>query len=423
MTRRPHARRRAPAPAAAAALLLPLVAGRAAAQDRLVGTRTVAASALTEAVWFNGGYTQAGLTGDAAVRVRRAAQFSVPLTAATPLGRAWTVDVTSVYTTSAVRYDAPFLGGLRRGGTDRVAGFSDLRARLTGRLLDDRVVITAGLNAPTGRTRLDSAQLAATRVFASPGLGLAPPPVGAGPSGTLGLLAARTVRQWAVAAGASYERRGTYAPVSAIVAGVQSLDFVPGDVLRFSLGGDGLVGRSRLNASLALDLFARDRLRGGGIPGATGAIPDATLATVQLGPVLSGDAQLNLAAPAVRDLVVWGAFRHRTPYRRDGLRVAGTSATYLDGGVRTTAPVTPRLDAFAAADVRYSTGLAGGGGIATAFYTTGSLTGGLSRRLGALTAQPFARAQIGRVRGRGADRGAVATMRGAAAGLTLLTRF
>jgi hypothetical protein len=374
-------------------------------------------------VWFPGGYTQSGTAGGGSIRVQRASQFSVPVTAAVPLGRAWTLDVTSVYATGAVRYDAPYLGGLRRTATARLAGFSDLRTRLTGRLLDDRVVVTAGLNAPTGRTRLDSAQLAATRVFAAPGLGLAPPPIGAGPSGTLGLLAARTVRQWALAAGASYEHRGTYAPVSAIVAGVRALDFLPGDVLRFSLGGDGLVGRSRLNASVALDLFARDRLRGGGIPGSTGPVPDGTLATVQLGPVLSGDVQLNLAAPAVRDLVLWGAARYRTPYRRDGVRVAGSQAAYLDAGVRTTAPLAPGFDAFAAADVRYSSGLAAGGGLATAFYTAGAVTAGLSRRLGALTAQPFGRAQLGRVRGRGPDRGPGATLRGAAAGLTILTRF
>jgi hypothetical protein len=139
--------------------------------------------------------------------------------------------------------------------------------------------------------------------------------------------------------------------------------------------------------------------------------------------VLSGDAQLNLAAPAVRDLVLWGAFRLRTPYRRDGARVGGSQAVYLDGGLRTTVPVTPGFDAFAAADVRYSSGLAAGGGIATAFYTAGALTAGVSRRLGALTAQPFARAQVGRVRGRGPDRGTSAPVRGAAAGLTLLTRF
>lgn len=409
--------------AALALLTAPAVLG---AQDRLLGNRVIGAGVSAEAVWFGGaGVQQSALPGQDSIRLRRATQVSVPVTAAVPLGSAWTFDVTTVYVTGAVRYDrltaAP---GTSPRGEATLTGLSDTRMRLSGRLFGDRLVVTAGLNAATGRRLLDSTQLLATRALAAPALGMGAPPIGAGPSGTLGVIATQTVREWAVAGGVSYERRSRYDPVAAFVAGVAPFEFVPGNVVRFSVGTDGLVGRGRMSASLAADFYGEDQLRAGPLAGSAGSSAPPTLATVRLGPVLSADVQGHLPVPSVRELVAWTSVRWRAPYTRDGERLTGSSATYLDGGLRTSIPLTPALDLLGAVGGRYSTGLAPGSGLPTSAYAVGDLTAGLSRRLTArLTAQPFARAQFGRVRGRGVDAGQNASVRGGVAGLTVLTRF
>lgn len=400
------------------------------AQDRLLGLRAAGTGVGFETVSFGGGVWQTPLPGQDSVRVRSASQLTVPLTAAVPVGRFVSVDATAVYASGSVHYQHADGSGVLRDAHATLAGVSDVRVRFTGRLFGDRLVVTAGANAPTGRTSLDSAQLLATRVLAAPAIGFGAPPIGAGPSGTLGLLAAQGVGEWAFAAGVSYEHRGTYAPVTALVAGLTSLDFTPGDVVRLSLAGDGLLARGRLSATLSTDFYQRDRLRGGGVLGAgavttgTGTAGTATIATVQLGPVVSGDVQYRAPAPAVRELVLYGGVQYRAPYTRDGTRLGNTQATYANGGVRTLVPLAPGRDAFVGGDVRYSTGIATGGGLTTTFYTAGALTAGLSQRVGPrLTAQPYVRAQVGRVVGRGLDLQHDATLRGGAFGITLLSRF
>src|SRR5690242_7119626 len=85
------------------AALAPVVAR---AKDRLVGLRAIGGGATLEARRFGGdGVLQGAPGGQDSLRVRRVHQLSVPVTAAVPLGSAWTVDVTSIYATGTVTYD------------------------------------------------------------------------------------------------------------------------------------------------------------------------------------------------------------------------------------------------------------------------------------------------------------------------------
>ena len=338
---------------AALALALPLVpTGRSGAQDRLVGLRAIGAGAVFESVQFGGdGLLQGKLPGQDSLRVRSATQFSVPVSAAFPLGRAWTFDVSGAFASGNVTIDE--IGG-RQGRVLTLSGVSDVRARLSGRLLNDGVMFTAGINAPSGLTELDGEQLTALRTLAAPALGLGAPPVGSGTSGTVGLLLARQLGTWGLAIGSSYEYRGTFQPVSALVAGAPSTDFTPGGVIRVTAGLDGFVGRSRLTLSASSDIFLEDELRN---PAAGTSAGDDALARVQLGPLLGLDAQLQLAVPRLREFVLWTSFRVRSAFALDGVTVDGSDARYLDGGLRLDVPVGRRTDVFATADGRWHSGL------------------------------------------------------------------
>jgi hypothetical protein len=400
--------------ARAAALLAPAIPAALGAQDRLLGLRAAGAGVTAEVIRIGGGgVPQAGVLGDSA-RVTRVAQLSVPVTAVTPLGGAWTLDATAIYGSGRVTRE----GTTGARTTSALAGVSDVRLRATGRLLDEALLVTVGANLPTGRTELDAEQLTALRALAAPAFALVAPPVGQGPSGTLGVLLARQAGEWALVGGVSYEYRGEFAPVAALIAGAPSVDFRPGGVVRASLGADRPLGRHRLSAAVSADVFAEDRLRAG----ATGAAPPSglELAQVRLGPVLTTDVQLQLAAPRLRELVLWGTNRWRARFARDGVTVPGSSGNYLDAGVRATLPLAARTDLFTALDGRLHTGLDLDDALTTAGVAGGALTLGLSRAAGPVTVQPFARAQAGQLR---FARLASASYTGASAGLTILTRF
>jgi len=329
-----------------------------------------------------------------------------------------------VYSAGTVVYD-PVDPRKPRGLTATIAGPSDVRVRASGRVAGDALIVTLGTNVPTGLTRLREEQVTAVRVLAAPALALGAPPVGAGGSATVGLLSAQRVGSgsWAVAGGVSYELHDSYTPIAALVAGAPTTDFRPGDVVRFSVGADGLVGRQRVSLSVAGDFFGVDHVRatgGGGVVTADETQVVRPVARVRLGPVLSSDAQVHLAAPNVREAVVWLSSRWRSRFARDGVQVQGSSGEYLDGGVRVLAPLARRTDLLLAADARWHSGLAFDDALLTASAAAGGVTAALSHHFGALTVQPFARGQLGRVR---ATRDAATPLIGGAVGLTALTRF
>ncbi len=388
-----------------------LVTTSAGAQDRLVGLRALSGGVVFEQVSFgDDGLLQGSSAGLDSMRVQRATQLTVPMSASIPIGQAWTMDLTTVYALGEITYTAPG-GGAEQ--TAALSGISDVRFRASGRFLEDALIITAGINAPTGRTELDLEQRTALRVLAAPALGMGSVPVGAGPSGTLGLLTAHQVGDWALAAGVAYEYRGNYQPVAALAAGAPSADFRPGSVVRVSAGVDGLVGQHRLSVTAMGDVYQPDVLRAG-----------RPVANVRLGPVLGGDVQLQVAAPRLRDFLVWSAARYRSNFSRDGFTVENTNGMYFEGGARTGIPVGLRTDIVLGLDGRYHTGLAIDEGLPTSGVTSGTMTLGLSQRVGGLSVQPFMRGSLGRVQARGDARDSQrANFTGLAGGLVIVSRF
>ncbi len=404
---------RAASRAASLSALITLLPVAAQAQDRLVGTSALGAGVTADVVQFGGnGYAQPGGAGRDSIRLRSISQISVPLSVAVSLGSTWTVDLQSVYSTVRLGFDPRT--GARQNLT--LSGISDVRVRATGRLLNDGLVFTAGVNAPTGQTELSVDHLTVLRASAAPALGLSAPPVGGGPAGTVGLVAARKLGAWAVAVGGSYELRGTYQPVAALTAGAPSGDYQPGNVIRGSIGLDRLVGMHRLSITSAADVYATDELRD---PTSSSARP---LATVRLGPIVTTDIQLELAAPRVNEFVLWTSHRFRSQFERDGVKVNGSSANYIDGGLRTSVPLRRSLDLLVTADGRYHTGLSINQGLATSGVISGGGTLGLIARTGNLSLQPYLRAQAGSLSVR--DSAAPSTsFVGGSVGFLVVTRF
>jgi hypothetical protein len=390
-------------------------------QERLLGTRTLGGSGYVEAINFGGdGVPQRAFAGLDSVHVTQATQFLLPVAMTTPLGSRWRLDLTAFYARGQVQYAAADARGAR--GTATLEGISDTRVRLTGRHFSEAVTFTLGMNLPTGRASLAPEEFAALRVLAAPALGLGSPPVGAGASGTVGAVYGTRAGPWSLALGASYEHRGRYQPVAALVAGAPSADFRPGGVFRASAGGERLLGPHRLTAAASVDVFSDDRLRATAPSGDTVNVAPAE-ATVRLGPVISGDVQLLLAPGRLRELIVYSSYLWRAAYARDGRTAEGSSGHYAAGGIRGAIPVATRAEVVLVGEGRWQSGLAINEGLPTAGVRAATVTVGLSMRRAQLTVQPYLRAQAGSLRERASAGGAAShSFTGIAGGIVLITR-
>lgn len=403
-------------PAAPVLLALLAAPSTAAGQARLVDVRSVSLGVTYESWSFSDGVAQPTQGDAATVVVERASQVSFPLLATVPLGETWTVDVATAYSSGRVslREPDPELGA----GRYSLSGFTDARLRATGRI-SPTVTLTFGLNAPTGQTSLTPEEYDAFRVLAAPALSFQVARLGNGLSGTAGVVLSKGLGgMWAGALGASYELRGSYEP-GTLLAALSNVDYSPSDALRFSLALDGPVGQHGMTLGLSSDFYPnQDRI-------SDPALAEGASITTQLGPVLTMDWQLRLAAAQFRELTVYAVDRYRTKYGTGTsggptVAVSESSGNYFDAGIRGVIPSGPATGILAALNFRHQTGLDTDETIATAGMVSGALTVGILRSLGSgYTIQPFVRGQIGRIKV--TDNSSSAT--GLGAGVTVGRRF
>ena len=404
---------------AALPLCLLSFAGGLSSQERIVEKHAAAVGMSYEVITFSGdGLLQPELLATGDTRIRSIRQLTIPVSLAASLGDTWHVDLTTMYGSGDVHYSEP--DGTQR--TLSLSGMSDIRLRATGPFFRDGLIFTFGANLPTGTAALDREKFAALRVIAAPALGLRSTPVGSGPSGTAGVVVVSHPGSWTSAAGVSYEYRGEYQPVAAIAAGAPSADFQPGAVLRASVAADRSVGQQRLSLAVAADIFQTDRLKSPAAPGSSSETAD--VASVKLGPVLSADAQLQVAAPWLNQLLIYSSYRYRTPFARDGVRIGASSASYLESGLRGARSVATDVEAELTIDGRWHSGLGIDQGLPTYGVTSIGATLGANIRRGAINVQPYLRGQSGALRRSGV---ATTTERqgfgGASFGLIIVSRF
>lgn len=382
-----------------------------AAQDRLFPARTATIGPVYERWSFASGLGQPAADGAGSVELRSASAWSVPIAASVALGDRWTLDLSTAYSSGSVqlRTADPSLGR----DNYSLSGFTDVKARLTTRLVGDNVIATVGANLPSGTTSLDQEQFAALRVLAAPALAMQTPALGTGLGATAGVVLARQIASWAWALGASYELRRTYTPI-AFATGTPAPDVDPGDALHLSLGVDGLVGQHGMTLAVTSDLFTEDRLDVAASGSATAPVK------TQLGPIFTVDWQLRVAAPRLRALTLYAIDRYRTPYDRGGSRVENSSGNYLDAGVRAVFPISPSTGLLSVLNARHQTGLKSDSTLATAAAAGAGLTLGIVQSLGSgYSLQPFVRGDYEKIKSAATSAGAT----GVAVGISLGRRF
>lgn len=263
--------------------------------------------------------------------------------------RGWTADLTGAVAYGAVHVQ----DGEDEGRLLSVAGPTDLRLRVTGPVIGDATMLTVGLNLPTGRTGLSSDETNALQVLAAPGLQMPVTAFGMGFGATLGLVRAFQGDGWAVAVGASGEKRTEYSPVTlALVSGTSETMLTPGMAAHLTVGYDRTVGQGRLGMLLVGDFYSKDELRFSG-----DSIGD-TSSDYTLGPQVTATAQFDFGAAGWRESSAVVGARARAEYSDAlGAKVAGSSGTYFEGALHAVRGGARGAGLVLGADARWHSGM------------------------------------------------------------------
>lgn len=366
---------------------LPVAAG---AQGRLTGvTNSDATPQINYWSFSSGSAVQPDQLGGDSVRVAHVWQFSIPIDVAIPIGDRFTIDASGAYQTGTVQ----LAGQDTALHTDHytLSGITDIKLRLVARVIGDNVLLTLGVNAPTGTTNLNAEQYKAIRILAAPALELPNATLGTGPGGVVGIVLAKHIAGWSWAIGGSYEIRGSYVPIEAYAAFAAAPNYQPGNTAHFELGADGYIGSSNMTLGLTGNVYAHDALTTTDSGGAK------YTANVHLGPSFQGTWQWTFATPGFRDLSLYAVDRYRTKYDEGGPAIAGTSGNYLDAGLRAALPIGESTSWTVGLGFVDQTGLSIDNSFATAGITAGTVTLGLAQDFGAYRLEPFVRGGYGKL--------------------------
>lgn len=116
-------------------------------------------------------------------------------------------------------------------GNDELTGFSDIKFRGKCLLLDNRLLISTGINLPTGKNKLNQQEFIISSITAMPFLKMAVPHLGSGFDLNFSLAAAEKFSFITMGFGIGFQHKGNFEPFS-----TTPVQYDPGDEFYLELG-------------------------------------------------------------------------------------------------------------------------------------------------------------------------------------------
>jgi hypothetical protein len=313
-------------------------------------------------------------------KVQDVAQAAVPFQVRVGAG-AWSFDVTGAYAVGAVH-----MATVNSSSSDNsdnsddvvlLAGPTDVKLRMSGPLAGERLLLIAGVNLPTGTTRLNVDQLNVLQTVGAPGLAMPVPSYGTGTGGTLGLIDVMETAGWTLALGASVEKRTEYTPIALAVSADNGGEtrLTPGIASHLTLGADRLVGSSRLNVLLLTDVYSADQVSFGSSGDESGTTH------YRLGPQIAAFTRLDFSGDKWSEGALSLAIRHRSAFSdASGVTVSGSDGSYIDGSLGGVLGGADRTGLVVGLDARWHSGLPFTTALVGAATTAGGATLGVETR-------------------------------------------
>ena len=181
-------------------------------------------------------------------------EFSAPLFVAVPITQQLTFDLGTAYARAHVEETTD-----GQKSTSDISGLTDTQIRANYVIGNDFIVLTAGVNLPTGQSHVTTDQLPAASLIGSDFLAFPISNMGRGFGETGGVVIAKPLADWNVGAGFSMRRTQHYDPFD--IDGT-SLRYQPGNEYRFRVGADRAVGTGRVTVGFTYSTFGNDELAG-----------------------------------------------------------------------------------------------------------------------------------------------------------------
>lgn len=177
-------------------------------------------------------------------------QVALPMVAVIPVSSRFTVDIATAFASTQ---------SSASGATSTISGLTDTQLRANWTVgSSENLVLTFGLNIPTGKSQVDATQLTAAQAIGIDFYTYPVPAYGSGLAGTLGLAYAAQAGDWEVGAGASYRKATEFEPLAGTTS---TLKFTPGDEYRMRLGAARTVGENgRLSLGLIFSAFGTPKV-------------------------------------------------------------------------------------------------------------------------------------------------------------------
>jgi hypothetical protein len=177
-------------------------------------------------------------------------QLALPVFVTIPVSERLNFDIGTAFTRTRVTTD---------GVPSEISGLTDTQLRGNLTLGSDFVVLTAGLNLPTGKSSVTVDQFRAAGLIGNDFLAFPISTMGTGLAFTGGVALARPFGDWNLGAGGAVRRSAGYEPFS--IPG-QTLRFQPGNEYRVRVGVDRAVRAGRVALGLTYSTFGKDDVGG-----------------------------------------------------------------------------------------------------------------------------------------------------------------
>ncbi len=180
-------------------------------------------------------------------------ELAIPLFVFIPVTNTLTLDIGTAFASARVT-------GTSAGQAteSKISGLTDTQIRATVNLGSDLVLLTAGVNVPTGRSTVKPAEQAAAGLIGNDFLVFPISSMGSGFGGTGGIAVAHPFGDWNLGAGFSVRHSMPFDPYQN--AAGTNLRYAPGDETRARIGVDHPYGTGRASLGLTYSKFGDDQL-------------------------------------------------------------------------------------------------------------------------------------------------------------------
>jgi hypothetical protein len=182
-------------------------------------------------------------------------EMAIPIFVVMPVTSTFSLDLGTAFASATAK---------STGGTQAISssisGLTDTQIRATMNLGTDLVVLTAGVNIPTGRSTADTSEQAAAALIGNDFLVFPISSMGSGFGGTGGLAFAKPFGEWNLGAGVSVRQSMPFNPYED-PSGTK-LRYSPGTETRARLGLDHSYGTGRAAIGFTYSTFGDDQFNG-----------------------------------------------------------------------------------------------------------------------------------------------------------------